>query len=150
MRFLLALILIPAIEIALLIKVGQAVGVLSTLALLVLSAVIGIQLIRIQGFATLLNVQQRLHEGQMPAEDILGSMFLAVAGLLFVIPGFFTDIIGFFCLFPAVRRRFARHFMQQSHTTVHSHIFEGEFSREPARKLDAIDVEYTRDDNTKN
>jgi UPF0716 protein FxsA len=94
---------VPIIEIYLLIQVGQVVGAGWTILLVVLTAVIGVWLLRIQGLSTLTRAQRRLQENELPAREILEGMALVVAGAFFLTPGFFTDTIGFLLLFPPTR-----------------------------------------------
>lgn len=133
MLYLLMFCLIPIIEIAVLIKVGQSLGVLLTLFLLVLSAVIGIQLLRIQSFFAALKMHKTMQQGQLPSEEVLAGMFLAFAGMLFILPGFVSDFFGFILLLPFVRRSFAQRLLAKSPFQAHSSIIEGEFSREQAQ-----------------
>jgi len=100
-------IVIPIVEIYLLISVGQVIGTLPTVALVVLTAVIGVWLLRIQGFSTLRSVQQTAANGGIPAIEMLEGAILLVAGALLLTPGFFTDTIGFLCLIPPVRHQIA-------------------------------------------
>ena len=94
---------VPIVEIYLLIQVGQVIGAGWTILLVVLTAVIGVWLLRIQGLSTLTRAQQRLQENQLPAREILEGMALVVAGAFLLTPGFFTDAIGFLLLFPPTR-----------------------------------------------
>ena len=94
---------IPIIEIYLLIQVGQVIGAGWTILLVVMTAVIGVWLLRIQGLSTLTRAQQRLQDNQLPAREILEGMALVVAGAFLLTPGFFTDTIGFLLLFPPTR-----------------------------------------------
>jgi len=96
-------LVVPIIEIYLLIQVGQVIGAGWTILLVVLTAVIGVWLLRMQGLATLTRAQQRLLENQLPAREILEGMALVVAGAFLLTPGFFTDAIGFLLLFPPTR-----------------------------------------------
>ena len=96
-------IAIPILEIYLLIQVGQVIGAGRTVLLVVLTAVIGVWLLRIQGLSTLTRAQQRLQENQLPAREILEGMALVVAGAFLLTPGFFTDTVGFLLLFPPSR-----------------------------------------------
>ena len=96
-------LIIPLVEIYLLIQVGQEIGAGWTIFLVVLTAVIGIWLLRIQGISTLMRAQQKLHSNEMPAQEMLEGMGLVVAGALLLTPGFFTDTIGFLLLFPPTR-----------------------------------------------
>ncbi len=97
-------LVIPIIEIYLLIQVGGYIGVLPTIALVVLTAVIGASLLRSQGMQTYLRFNQALSEGRVPANEILEGVALLIGGALLLTPGFFTDLIGFFCLLPITRR----------------------------------------------
>jgi UPF0716 protein FxsA len=95
---------IPLVEIYVLLEVGGAIGVLPTIAMVVLTAVIGAGLIRAQGIATLGRVQQQLERGELPAVGIIEAALLLVAGALLLTPGFVTDTIGFLILVPPLRR----------------------------------------------
>ena len=94
---------VPIIEIYLLIQVGQVIGAGWTILLVVLTAVIGVWLLKIQGLSTLTRAQRRLQENELPAREILEGMALVVAGAFLLTPGFFTDTIGFLLLFPPTR-----------------------------------------------
>ncbi|MCO4789178.1 membrane protein FxsA [Vibrio cholerae] len=104
---------VPVIEIALFIQVGGVLGVWPTIALVLLTAIVGASLVRSQGLQTLLTVQQRLAQGQLPAQQILEGVMLAVAGVLLLTPGFFTDILGMLVLLPAPRAYFAKQLMSR-------------------------------------
>lgn len=105
-RVLLILFLtVPLVEIYLLIKVGGFIGALPTVFLVVFTAVVGVVLLRMQGFATMHKVQAMLARGEIPAIEMLEGVVLLLSGALLLTPGFFTDTIGFLCLVPALRRR---------------------------------------------
>ncbi|ASK54295.1 membrane protein FxsA [Vibrio tarriae] len=106
-------ITVPVIEIALFIQVGGVLGVWPTIALVLLTAIVGASLVRSQGLQTLLTVQQRLAQGQLPAQQILEGVMLAVAGVLLLTPGFFTDILGMLVLLPAPRAYLAKQLMSR-------------------------------------
>ncbi|EHZ7430505.1 FxsA family protein [Vibrio cholerae] len=106
-------IAVPVIEIALFIQVGGVLGVWPTIALVLLTAIVGASLVRSQGLQTLLTVQQRLAQGQLPAQQILEGVMLAVAGVLLLTPGFFTDILGMLVLLPTPRAYFAKQLMSR-------------------------------------
>jgi UPF0716 protein FxsA len=95
---------VPLVEIYVLLEVGGVIGPLPTIALVVLTAVIGAGLIRAQGLATLGRVQQQLEHGELPAVGIIEAALLLVAGALLLTPGFVTDTIGFLILVPPLRR----------------------------------------------
>ena len=99
----LALASIPIIEIALFIKVGGLIGVWPTIALVILTAIIGGALLRAQGFAAMTRLQASLAEGGDPRGPLAHGATILLAGLLMLTPGFFTDIIGFLLLLPPVR-----------------------------------------------
>ena len=90
-----------------LIEVGGIIGAWPTIALVVLTAVVGVGLIRAQGFATLMRGMARLNAGELPATEMVEGVMLALAGALMVTPGFVTDTAGFVLLTPRVRRRLA-------------------------------------------
>lgn len=96
-------LVVPIVEIYLLIQVGQVIGAGWTIFLVVLTAVIGVWLLKLQGISTLARAQQKLQENELPAREILEGMGLVVAGALLLTPGFFTDTIGFFLLLPPTR-----------------------------------------------
>lgn len=100
--------LTPILEMYLLIEVGGHIGALPTIALVMLTAVIGIALLRIQGVATLTRGIGRLQAGELPATEVAEGILLAVAGALLITPGFVTDGAGFGLLIPACRRPVAQ------------------------------------------
>jgi UPF0716 protein FxsA len=105
MKFLFILfIVMPVAEITLLIKVGQQIGALYTASLVVFTAVVGSFMLRQQGLATLFRAQERMQSGQMPIQEMLEGIFLAVGGALLITPGFITDVFGFLCLIPLTRK----------------------------------------------
>ena len=88
-------IFIPLIEIIIFISVGSNIGILNTITIILVTAIVGIYFVRRQGISLLFNAQQNLSHGIMPAEEIKGGIFLLISGLLLITPGFFTDFIGF-------------------------------------------------------
>ncbi len=88
-------IFIPIIEIAIFITVGSNIGILNTIAIILLTAMIGIYFVRRQGLTLLFNAQRNMTQGIMPTEEIKGGIFLLISGLLLITPGFFTDCVGF-------------------------------------------------------
>lgn len=105
MRFLLLLfIVVPVVEMWLLIQVGSVIGALPTIALVLLTAMIGVALLRREGLKTLLRGNEKLESGELPAQEMLEGMILAVSGALLLTPGFATDFAGFLGLIPWSRR----------------------------------------------
>ncbi len=89
------------------IKVGSAIGMGVTIAIVIFTAILGSWLLRQQGLATLNSARARLESGQIPAGEVVEGMLLLVGGALLLTPGFFTDGVGFLCLFPYSRRYMA-------------------------------------------
>ena len=104
--FFLIFIGIPALEIFLLIKIGGEIGALSTVVLIFLTAVIGIYFAKYQGIQTLRSGVINLYQNKMPIYEMMSGASIAVAALLLIIPGFFTDLIGFLLLIPLTRKIF--------------------------------------------
>jgi len=96
-------LLVPVVEIFLLIQVGGMIGAPLTILLVILTAIIGVRLLKIQGLSTLTRAQNKMQTGQMPAQEILEGMGLVVAGAFLLTPGFFTDTVGFLLLLPPTR-----------------------------------------------
>ena len=104
MRFaLLLFILMPILEMWLLITIGSYIGALSTILLVMLTALIGIGMLREQGVSTLWRGREKLHQGKVPAQEIMEGIVLAVSGALLLTPGFVTDAIGLMGLLPFLR-----------------------------------------------
>jgi len=173
MRFLFLLfIIIPIIEITLLINVGQTIGAWYTIGLVLLSAFIGVNMLRHQSLSTLMRARSRMDSGEIPAQEMVEGLVLAVGGALLITPGFVTDIIGFCCLIPMTRhalvkpllRQFAvsaarqgSAFVQypppeQSSSSVETDQAESSFNRNRTSRPDSnkageiIDGEYRRED----
>ncbi|MEQ8426563.1 MAG: FxsA family protein [Gammaproteobacteria bacterium] len=104
--FLLFLI-VPLVEIAILIQIGQVIGAWPTILLVIVTAAIGAGLFRQQGLSTLSRVQTQLDDGNLPATELVEGVILLVAGAMLLTPGFFTDVLGFLILVPTIRARLA-------------------------------------------
>jgi len=96
-------IVIPIIEIAVLMQVGDLLGLWPTITIVVFTAWLGAKNVRQQGLATMASVQAKMAQGQMPSDEIVAGLLLLVAGVLLVTPGFVTDIFGLSLLIPQVR-----------------------------------------------
>ena len=103
---------IPALEIFLLIKIGGQLGALNTVALIFLTAIIGIYFAKHQGIQTLRSGMVNLYQNKMPIYEIMSGASIAIAALLLIIPGFFTDTIGFLLLIPFTRKIFFSFFFK--------------------------------------
>lgn len=106
--WLLVFFLTPIIEMYLLIRVGGYIGAWPTIGLVMLTAVVGVALLRVQGLSTLTRGMGRLEGGELPAREMAEGILLAVAGALLITPGFCTDAAGFLILVPPVRAALAR------------------------------------------
>ena len=102
--FFLIFIGIPAIEIFLLIKIGAQIGALNTVALIFLTAIIGVYFAKLQGIQTLKSGMVNLYQNKIPIYEIMTGASIAIAALLLIIPGFFTDALGFLLLIPTTRK----------------------------------------------
>ena len=101
--FFLFLIGLPALEIYLMIKVGSSVGAFNTIALIFLTAIIGIYFVKLQGIRTLKSGMINLYQNKLPLYEILSGASIAVSALLLIFPGFITDFLGFLLLIPFAR-----------------------------------------------
>lgn len=134
-------IAVPVTEISLLIKVGGAIGPLSTIGFVILTAVLGAYLVRQQGFATLNKLQQETNAGRVPAMQIAEGVALLFAGAVLMTPGFITDVLGFAILVPPIRQAFIEWagknvfkgsitpvYTGGGHSAHHSDVIEGEYT----------------------
>jgi len=148
-RFVLLLfVVIPVIEMWLLIKVGGIIGALPTIGLVLLTAMIGLALLRQQGFSTLMRARSKMEGGQLPASEMIEGLFLAVGGALLLTPGFFTDAIGFACLLPGIRQVIIAWGVRQF--SIHNLGMHGQPSQhgsaQNSSERHTIDGEFRRDD----
>jgi len=104
--FFLIFIGLPALEIFLLIKIGGQVGALNTVALIFFTAIIGIYFAKLQGIQTLKSGMINLYQNKIPVYEMMSGASIALAALLLIVPGFFTDLIGFLLLIPFTRKIF--------------------------------------------
>ncbi|MCK4658621.1 MAG: FxsA family protein [Phycisphaerae bacterium] len=105
LKLLLLFTLIPLLELALLIKIGGAIHVGPTIALIVLSGVVGAALARHQGFKTMARIQESLARGVMPTKEMVDGLMILVAAVVLITPGVITDAFGFVLLIPPARAR---------------------------------------------
>jgi UPF0716 protein FxsA len=95
---------IPSLEIFLLIKVGGQIGALNTVALILLTAIIGIYFAKLQGVQTLKSGMLNFYQNKLPIYEMMSGASIAIAALLLIVPGFFTDFFGFLLLIPFTRK----------------------------------------------
>lgn len=140
--------IVPLVEIYFLVKVGEQVGPLKTILLVILTAVAGVYLLRQQGLSTLGRFQKNMMSGQLPAKEIFEGFFLLIGGALLLTPGFFTDFIGFLCVIPITRQFMANRILANSNVSMRGagfstggvspddHVYEGEYSAKPDEFLE--------------
>ncbi len=101
---LLAIILIPVVEIYLFIKIGSEIGAVTTILLVFATAIIGVYYAKYEGLNTLRSGFIQLSKNQTPAYEVVSGAAIAIAAVLLIIPGFATDIFGFLLIFPLSRK----------------------------------------------
>lgn len=143
-------IFLPIVEIAVLIQLGSLLGLWITVGLILLTATVGAILVRSQGVKTFLGVQQRIQRGEVPAQQILEGMLLAVAGVLLLTPGFITDGLSLIILLPKLRARLAHYLMEYLvvNTITTNQSFEQHRSRTQPGAGDTFEGEYQRKDDS--
>ena len=126
---LLAVILIPIVEIYLFIKIGSQIGAFTTIFLVFFTAVVGVYYARYEGINTLRSGMTQIIKNQIPAHELISGAAIAFAAVLLIIPGFATDLIGFLLIIPITRRlilgRLNKKF--ENKETKKSNFIEGEF-----------------------
>ena len=138
--FLPTLIVLPVLEMYLLIKVGTYFGAFNTVGLILLTAFLGLSLIRRQGINVLTKAKIKFQKSEIPTQEILTGFFLVLGGLLLLIPGFITDVFGLTCLIPTIRRFFIDFL---SVTFIHLTKFS---SKKETPKSDWIDGEFKKEE----
>lgn len=140
MPLLLIFVALPIIEIALFIQVGGAIGLWPTLAAVIASAVAGAMIIRSHGFQTLRRVETSMAEGRDPAGPIAHGVLIFAAGILLLIPGFFTDAIGLVLLLPPVRAKMIRWGAGRTTVAVFGRGRTGQ--KPPPQHAETVEAEY--------
>ena len=126
---LIALILVPILEIYLFIKIGSQIGAFVTISLILSTAVIGVFYARYEGLNTLKSGFSQLIRNEAPIYEIISGAAIAFAALLLIIPGFATDLLGFLLIFPLTRKLFFGKFIKKfkNETKIKKPYIEGEF-----------------------
>jgi UPF0716 protein FxsA len=104
MPLLLLFIGLPILEIYLIIHIGHLLGAFNTIALIIITAILGITLLRTQGLQMVMRAQHTLQQGELPTMELMEGVILLVSGALLLTPGFFTDTLGFLGLIPLTRQ----------------------------------------------
>ena len=139
-------IVVPLVELYLIIEVGSRIGALWTVLLVIGTAVIGVQLLRFQGFNTLKRAQENMARGSMPAMEMMEGIVLAVGGALLITPGFVTDALGFLCLIPVSRRAMIKAFIARTGVLTGSFHGGPQTRREPSEDGRTIEGEFHHKD----
>ena len=126
---LLAIILVPIIEIYLFIKIGSQIGAFNTISLIFITAIIGIIYARYEGLNTLRSGFSQIVKNELPAYEIISGAAIAFAALLLIVPGFATDILGFLLIFPLTRKLLLKNLSKKfdKKTNEKKPFIEGEF-----------------------
>ncbi|MEJ6784163.1 FxsA family protein [Aminobacter sp. Piv2-1] len=142
----LLILALPLLEIAGFVVVGSEIGVLPTIGLVLLSAVVGSVLLRVQGFGVMTRIRNELDAGRDPSKELANGAMIVLAGILLLLPGFITDIIGILLFLPPVRELAWRFLRKRVHFATDFGGFarrggptsgktidldEGDFSRQP-------------------
>ena len=118
--------LVPIVEMWILIEVGGWIGALPTISLVVLTATLGLSLLKRQGLSILMSARRKMDEGSIPASELVSGVMIAVGGALLLTPGFVTDAIGFALLIPQTRQWLLFKLIDRYRDKI---IIEGEFHR---------------------
>ena len=105
------IIVLPILEIALMIKIGEQIGALNTILMIMLTAAVGIFYARIEGLNTLKSGLLNIYRNKIPFYEIISGASIAIAAIFLILPGFITDAIGFLLLFPFTRRLIISHWV---------------------------------------
>jgi len=126
---LLAIILIPAIEIYLFIKIGSYIGAFNTVLLIFLTAFVGIYYARAAGLNTLNQGLRKMVKNEMPAYELISGALIAIGAIFLIIPGFATDIVGFLIIFAPTRKLIFKKFSKKNkkNNNKNSDYIEGEY-----------------------
>ncbi|RLK03647.1 FxsA family protein [Ruegeria conchae] len=145
MYLFLAFLLVPIVEIALFIQVGGLIGLWPTLAIVVLTAVLGTVLVRTQGRTALANLQRSFAELDDPTEPLAHGAMILLSGVLLLTPGFFTDAVGFALLVPGIRVAVFRYLKSKATITQFQMGTGAQFRSgpDPFNQDDMIDGEFT-------
>ncbi len=121
-------IIVPIIEIYLLIQIGSQIGAITTILLIFITAIVGIYYAKYEGLNTLKSGFLSLKKNETPAYEVISGAVIAFSALLLIIPGFLTDLIGFFLIFPITRKLILNIFFRNfNHNQKKNNFIDGEF-----------------------
>ena len=123
----LIIILIPVVEIYLLIKIGSQIGAITTILMIFTTAIVGVYYAKYEGLNTIKAGFNQLRQNEAPTYEMLSGAAIAFAALLLIIPGFITDLIGFFIIFPHTRKLILNKFNRKIKKKNKNNFIDGEF-----------------------
>ena len=135
--FFLLFIGVPALEVFLMIKIGGKIGALNTVSLIFLTAIIGLYFAKLEGIKTMRSGVMNLYQNKIPIYEIISGASIAIAALFLIIPGFFTDTIGFLLLIPFTRKILISFFIKKkknSNNQENVNILDGEIIEDKNKK----------------
>ena len=137
---LLFLIAIPAIEIYVMIKIGQNIGAFTTVSLIFLTAIVGIYFAKLEGLNTLRSGVYNLYKNKIPLYEMISGASIALAAMLLIVPGFITDFFGFILLFPPTRKLLINFFLKRKNikSSNESNFIEGEILKKDQNDKDEL------------
>ena len=137
---LLFLIAVPAIEIYVMIKIGQNIGAFATVSLIFLTAIIGIYFAKLEGLNTLRSGVYNLYKNKIPLYEMISGASIALAAMLLIVPGFITDFFGFILLFSPTRKLLINFFLKRKNIRSNndSDFIEGEILKKDQKDKDEL------------
>lgn len=124
--YFLIFVLIPIVEMWILIEIGMQIGAIQTVVLVVLTASLGLFLLKRQGLSVIVSARHKMQQGALPASELVGGVLIAIGGALLLTPGFITDLFGFSLLIPQTRHWLLLKLVDRFRDKI---IVEGEYSR---------------------
>ncbi|MFW5981152.1 MAG: FxsA family protein [bacterium] len=150
-KLILLFTMIPLVELALLIKVGEFFGVIPTIFLVAVTGLVGVSLARSQGYLVIKRIKINLKNAQMPTDDLIAGLLLLIGGTMLLTPGLLTDITGFSLIIPGTRKLYAAFIKNKFSNYIKGQNFKFHYSNyDPSHKNkddDYIDIESDTDDN---
>jgi UPF0716 protein FxsA len=124
-NLLLLFTIVPVVELFVLIKIGSHIGTMNTIALIILTGIIGASFAKSQGAQIIYEIRTALNQGQIPGKELLQGAMILAGGILLLTPGFITDLVGFSLLFPITRlfyTNMALSYIKKKFKTGHWHV----------------------------
>ena len=148
-------VIVPIVELYLLLAVGSRIGLIPTLATVIITAAVGSRCVRQQGLSILMQLRQQLQTGVLPGRAVVEGVLIAVSGILLVTPGFLTDATGVFLLVPASRQALASYLVKRyagrvqtfhNPSEMHTHRYTNDYHRVSPRAADVEIIDSSDED----